>query len=192
MHQLGQRVVSALEPREDQSALEFTQRSLLRLMEDSLGLRFTVSDEEMEWAFWDAALKARLIDGVQAMLAVLSAAGIRMGVVSNSSFARATLERELRRQGVLGRFQMVISSADYGVRKPDPIIFEAALARLGCRPERAWFAGDSVGFDIVGARGAGIHPVAFRPRAAVPPAVGAHSVISAWSELPLLIAAAES
>lgn len=184
---LGNRVMSALEGREDQSALEFTQAALLRIIEDSFDLRFRNSMEETEWQFWSAALGVRLIDGVRDLLALLQARGIRMGVVSNSSFAGRTLERELERHGIRGHFEFVISSADYGIRKPDPIIFEVALRRLAIDAAGAWFAGDNVGYDIVGAASAGIFPVAFNPRAPIPESIGAHAVISQWSQLVPLV-----
>jgi putative hydrolase of the HAD superfamily len=187
VQELGNRVMSALETREDQSALEFTQAALLRIIEDSFDLRFRNSMEETEWEFWSAALEVRLIDGVRELLLLLQARGIRMGVVSNSSFAGSTLERELKRQDIRRHFEFVISSADYGIRKPDPIIFEVALRRLGIDAARAWFAGDNVGYDIVGARSAGIFPVAFNPRAEIPESIGEHAVISRWSQLVPLI-----
>jgi putative hydrolase of the HAD superfamily len=188
---LGGRVVSALEGREDQSAMEFTQASLLRIIEDSFDLRYRKTLLDMEWDFWQAALSVRLIDGVAELLPLVAARGIRMGVVSNSSFAARTLERELDRHGIRGHFDFVVSSADYGVRKPDPIIFEVALRRLGLDASRTWFAGDNVSYDIMGARAAGIFPVAFNPRKEIPAVVGEHAVIVRWSELiPLMSAAA--
>jgi len=113
--------------------------------------------------------------------------GIPLGVVSNSSFSTVTLQRELDRLGILGQFQFVISSAEYGVRKPDPLIFQVALARLGVPAERTWFAGDNVDYDVLGAHGAGIFPVAFRPRAPIPASVGEHAVITEWKELGRLV-----
>jgi putative hydrolase of the HAD superfamily len=187
---LGGRVVSALESREDQSALEFTQASLLRIIEDSFDLRFRKPLLEIEWDFWQAALSVRLIEGVSQLIPLVANNGIRMGVVSNSSFAAATLEKELDRHGILRHFDFVISSADYGVRKPDPIIFEVALRRLGLDASRTWFTGDNVIYDIIGAHSAGIFPVAFNPRKEIPASVGEHAVISRWSELiPLMTAA---
>ena len=84
----------------------------------------------------------------------------------------------------------MISSADYGVRKPDPIIFEVALRRLGMEPGRVWFAGDNISYDIVGARRAGIFPVAFNPRKGIPDEVGEHAVITSWSQLLSLLSSA--
>src|SRR5208337_1286427 len=101
--------------------------------------------------------------------------------------AGCTLERELVLQGIRGAFRFVISSADYGVRKPDPLIFEVALRRLGLDAGRVWFAGDNVGYDIIGARQAGIFPVAYNPRKKIPDTVGEHAVISSWDQLIPLI-----
>ena len=184
---LGNRVMTALDTREDQSALEFSQASLLRIIGDSLDLRFRNSMEETEWEFWNAALEVRLIEGVQELLLHLQSRGIRMGVISNSSFAGGTLDRELQRHGIRRYFEFVISSADYGIRKPDPIIFEIALARLRIEAASAWFAGDNIGYDIVGARSAGIFPVAFKPRSPIPDGIGEHAVVLRWDQLCALI-----
>jgi FMN phosphatase YigB (HAD superfamily) len=52
-----------------------------------------------------------------------------------------------------------VTSAEAGVRKPDPRIFEAALAAVGCPPARAIYVGDSFEIDIAGGRAAGIRSV---------------------------------
>ena len=187
---LGRRVVSATIEREEQSALEFTQASLFRILADAFDLRFRQSMEELEWEFWNAALEISLIDGVRRMLPDVRARGIRSCVISNSSFTAVTIERELRRQGILDAFEFVISSADYGIRKPDALIFEAALLRMGISADKAWFAGDNVGYDIVGARGAGLFPIAFQARSAVPDSIE-HAAIASWSELAGLVEAAD-
>ncbi len=109
-----------------------------------------------------------LIDGVRSLLEELHVLRMPMGVVSNSSFAGLVLERELERQEIRRFFRFVISSADYGLRKPDPLIFEVAVRRLGLEAAQVWFAGDNVGYDIVGAHEAGIFPVAFNPRKEIP------------------------
>lgn len=186
----GRRVVNATVAREEESALELTQASLLTMIADAFGLRPRQGPEETEWVFWRAALQVSIIDGVVDLLDSLDALGLPMGVVSNSSFAACTLEKELEIQGIRGRFRFVISSADYGVRKPDPLIFEVALRRLGFDARQVWFAGDNVGYDVVGAHHAGIFPVAFNPRKLIPDTVGEHAVITSWSQFLPLIASA--
>jgi len=187
---LGRRVVTATIPREEDSALEFTQAGLLRMLADAFGLHPRLTPQESEWVFWTASIQVDLIDGVREALGDVQALGLPMAVISNSSFGGCTLERELARQGIGGFFRFLISSADYGVRKPDPLIFEVALRRIGLEPRQVWFAGDHVGYDVIGAHQAGIFPVAFNPRKEVPRDVGEHAVITAWDQLVPLISGA--
>ena len=187
---LGRRIVTATVAREEESALEYTQAALLKMVGDAFDLRPRLTPEESEWTFWRASLEVSLIDGVVDLLQELESGGMPMAVVSNSSFAGPVLERELQVQGIRRYFRFVISSADYGVRKPDPLIFEVARRRLGLPASRVWFAGDNIGYDIIGASGSGMFPVAFNPRKQVPTTVGEHAVITAWSQFPALIASA--
>jgi putative hydrolase of the HAD superfamily len=53
-----------------------------------------------------------------------------------------------------------------GVEKPDPRIFEIALAELGIGPEQAVYVGDTCFFDVAGARAAGLVPVHVDPAGA--------------------------
>lgn len=91
----------------------------------------------------------------------------QIAVVSNSS---ATLEEELRQFGICQvgpgpgtEVDAVIVSGVVGVEKPDPAIFRMALAAIGVEPSDAVHVGDSVRFDVDGARNAGIEPLHFDP-----------------------------
>jgi putative hydrolase of the HAD superfamily len=53
----------------------------------------------------------------------------------------------------------VVISAELGVAKPDPAIFNAALERLGAVAGDALHVGDSIEADVEGARAAGIEAV---------------------------------
>jgi HAD superfamily hydrolase (TIGR01549 family) len=82
----------------------------------------------------------------------------RLGVVSNFDYAptcRAILERE----GIAALFDTIVISDEVGWRKPKPVIFETALARLGLRPAEALFVGDRADIDVLGARGVGMPSV---------------------------------
>jgi putative hydrolase of the HAD superfamily len=69
------------------------------------------------------------------------AAGVRVAVLSNS------LGREpfdpYSGYYLVGNFDAVILSAEHGIRKPDPAIFQLALDRLGVPPGRCVFADDT-------------------------------------------------
>lgn len=57
----------------------------------------------------------------------------------------------------------VVDSAVVGVAKPDPRIFDIALARAGVSAACAIHVGDSVRADVEGARAAGVRPFHFDP-----------------------------
>jgi len=54
---------------------------------------------------------------------------------------------------------VVIDSHLVGVEKPDPRIFQLALAQAQARPAQAIFVGDIYAIDVLGAERAGIRPL---------------------------------
>jgi HAD superfamily hydrolase (TIGR01549 family) len=79
--------------------------------------------------------------------------GLRLAVVSN---ANGTLHRCLDRVGLADRFEVALDSQLEGVEKPDPRLFQIALARLGARPDRTMHVGDLYHVDVAGARRAAL------------------------------------
>ena len=65
----------------------------------------------------------------------------------------------MRQYGLLPYIQLVISSAEEGVAKPDLRIFKLALQRSSCRPERAVMIGDRIDNDILPAKQMGMHTI---------------------------------
>lgn len=107
------------------------------------------------------------IDGVPAQLRRLHAAGFRLGIVSN---ANGQLEAELLRQRICSRdgkdcaaVDVVIDSTIVGIEKPDPAIFALALDALALPAADCVYVGDSVYFDVGGARAAGIEAFHLTP-----------------------------
>ncbi len=74
------------------------------------------------------------------------------------------LEEELRRRNLAHYFSFVISSADYGVRKPDPRIFNVAVKKMNLEPSAIWFAGDKLEYDVKGAIQSRLFPVWYNPK----------------------------
>jgi putative hydrolase of the HAD superfamily len=68
---------------------------------------------------------------------------------------------EIRAVGLEGYFGAVVISADYGFRKPDRRLFQAALDHLALRPDEAVFVGNDMYRDIYGACQAGMKTVFF-------------------------------
>lgn len=98
-------------------------------------------------------------------LSRLRAAGLRLGVVSNSD---GRVEEALQAAGLRDYFDVIVDSGLAGVEKPDPAIFRPALERLGVRPEETRYVGDLYEIDVAGAQAAGIPAVLLQPVGAAP------------------------
>jgi len=83
----------------------------------------------------------------------LRSQGVKLVGVSNWD---CSLGEVLDRCGLSQHLDAVVSSAGAGARKPDPAIFERALALAGCRAGEALHVGDTPEEDVQGARAAGI------------------------------------
>lgn len=112
-------------------------------------------------------LWSRTTHDATAMLAELRAAGLTVGVVSNSD---GRVEHLLEAAGLRPLLDFVIDSGSVGVEKPDPRIFALACERAGVLPQQALHVGDVYEVDVLGARAAGVTPVLFDPDDLVPDA----------------------
>ena len=127
-------------------------------------LRDGLPDDERIAAIDNAALTSALLASlrfepfadVRPALAAARAAGRRLLVVSNWD---ASLNEVLDRLGLSPMLDGVVTSAEFGVRKPAPEIFEHALALAGVAADEAIHIGDSLAEDVAGARAAGIEAV---------------------------------
>ena len=135
------------------------------LVASHAGVRATPEQFVRAWADLDAYHAASnlwevVLGGVPEALAKLRAMGLRIVVVSN---ANGTLRAKLGRLGLEGLVDAILDSHEVGVEKPDPRIFEIALAAAGVAPEAAIHVGDLYEVDVVGARAAGIRAVLVDP-----------------------------
>jgi putative hydrolase of the HAD superfamily len=97
-----------------------------------------------------------------AALAAAREAGLITGVISNSNGTIASLMESV---GFLPYLDFVLDSSVVGVEKPDPRIFELALARAGVAAHEAVFVGDFYSIDVEGARAAGLDAILLDPGA---------------------------
>ncbi len=92
--------------------------------------------------------RERLYPGVEALLGRLSKSH-RLGVIANQSTGT---EERLRRLGIRDAFSVVAASAELGIAKPDPRIFQQAARTAGCSPADATMIGDRLENDIAPAK----------------------------------------
>lgn len=112
---------------------------------------------------------------------------IPMGVVSNSIFSSDLLKNDIGEFSVPEAFQFVISSAEFGFRKPHPAIFEHAVRELGSTNSKTWYVGDLWENDVVGSSGAGLVPVWLNASASSPDVSIPHLRVENWTELGKLL-----
>jgi HAD superfamily hydrolase (TIGR01549 family) len=105
---------------------------------------------DAEHAVWRPARS--LADGVHELLDGLHAEGLALGLVTNTWPDPARLlRRELEEFELADRLDAVVLSGELGLGKPDPAIFEAALADLGVEATAALYVGDRLLDDVQGA-----------------------------------------
>ena len=183
----AQRISREVAERRDTFHIETPWVSLTRLIHDALGTRFDTPIEDLELGFWDAGVETRPMPGVFEALVSFRAAGIPMGVVSNSSFRQHVIRHELSKHGVAEFMNIVVVSAEYAVRKPNPLIIEAAAGLLGTPCADTWFVGDRIDTDIAGAAAAGLTPILLSNGSSArvePPAI----TVTRWSDIARLVA----
>lgn len=123
---------------------------LVGLAHDAEGLAQDVHTAYLDARYW------MIIDDVPACLKDLKKQGLQLGIISNWA---PNLKKLLRDLSLVPYFDEIISSADVGYRKPDPMIFTLLLERLDLNPEEVLHVGDRIDADGVGARSAGIEPI---------------------------------
>jgi putative hydrolase of the HAD superfamily len=97
-----------------------------------------------------------LFDDVVETLDALGGTGATLGIVSNFE---AWLDDLLAALGVRERFPVLVISGLDGIEKPDPRIYELALARAGVTAGEAAFVGDNPEFDVDPPAALGMFPV---------------------------------
>lgn len=85
----------------------------------------------------------------------LAALDIPLGIVSSAVYA-PFLERTLKEQGIRGAFLSVTTSAGAGFYKTRPEIYWRSASAMGLAPESMLHVGDSLAFDVAGAKRAGL------------------------------------
>ncbi|MBA3268377.1 MAG: HAD family hydrolase [Acidimicrobiia bacterium] len=95
-------------------------------------------------------------DEVPFVLGELRRRGVTVAVCSNWGW---DLDAALEMAGLGGVADVAVTSAQAGVRKPHPRIFELTIEACGISPGDALFVGDTWFPDVEGPLAAGMHPV---------------------------------
>jgi putative hydrolase of the HAD superfamily len=171
-----------------------TQRSarlmdLLREASDALGL--DVADAVLQRA-QDAHLDAwtptiRHHPAAADVLGELRAAGLGLGLLSNTHWPRSFHERFLERDGLAGLLDQRLYTSEIDWVKPHPAPFELLAGRLGADPAACVVVGDRPIDDVEGGRAAGMRTVWIRNAYAPGDGEAADAVVDDLAEVPAVL-----
>lgn len=133
-----------------------TVEELSRNLVRELGVESANAPAIADAFFQDSLVKAQASARILGQLA----GRYRLGIVSNFY---GNLETICDETGIGKHTGVVVDSVRVGFEKPDPRIFEAALAALAATPDSAIFVGDSLPRDMEGARRLGMRHVYVKP-----------------------------
>jgi putative hydrolase of the HAD superfamily len=163
--------------------IRYARRVLEQMGGDGPGLETCAREIYDEWA---ACQHFSLYDDVQPVLEQLHAAGLRIGLISNTHRCLASLQSHFELEPYI---TAALSSSDHGYMKPHPSIFEAALRLLDARPTESVMVGDSLNHDIRGARQVGMNGVLIeRSATSDSETLAGVPVIRTLAELPEMLA----
>lgn len=100
----------------------------------------------------------RLIEDAIPTLDLLQQSGFRMGMISNTSDDK-NVQQLIDRHGLRHYFEVILTSAGCGIRKPDQRIFQLALEQIQVSPTETAMVGDTLEADILGANLAGLYSI---------------------------------
>ncbi len=125
-------------------------------------------------------------------LAALQKMGYRLGLISNAA-DDADVQTLVDKASIRPFFDIILTSAGEGIRKPNPRIFQKMLDFWGFSPEKVAMVGDTLGADILGAQNAGIFSIWITRRSNTPAnhahahTIHADATIDTLEELPGLL-----
>ncbi len=99
----------------------------------------------------------RLFEDVPDLLDVARARGLPVALITNSAAAPTTLKLEAL--GLLEAFDAIVTTDTLGFGKPDPRMYLEACRRVDTPAAACVCVGDSLAWDVLGARDAGLRAV---------------------------------
>ena len=85
-----------------------------------------------------------------------------LSIITNTHY-KFLIYNNLRTMGISNYFNLILTSVEYGIRKPDSRIFREAIKRLSAKPETIIYVGDNYSEDYQGAISAGIRCILLDP-----------------------------
>jgi len=144
-----------------QDWIEYSSDKALRMALAEFGhadVPQSLIDESLQTLYAYGETLWRPFPDTYATLDALRDRGYRLGIVSNARDA-GNVHRLIDNNRLRPWFDPILISAEFGVRKPNPRIFNAVLEAWGIGPDEAIGVGDMLGADVLGAKNAGMRGV---------------------------------
>ncbi len=135
-----------------------SRRELVALTLSNLGLDAGQTANDIAEAYAEikeASLEA--FPGAIGTLTHIRETGKGMALITNGLSRSQRIK--IDRFGLKPLFDCIIIQEEFGVGKPDPRVFQHALAQLEAQPSEAVMIGDNLNADIAGAQSLGIRTV---------------------------------
>jgi putative hydrolase of the HAD superfamily len=134
-----------------------------RLMAQRLGSPGTAAIREqvdrLIYRGWESFFtEIKLYSRVRETLDSLRRAGLKLALLSDFP-----PERKLQALGLEGLWDLVLCSELTGALKPDPLPFASLVQGLGLEPSQVLYVGNSLSYDIRGAKNAGLRTAFISP-----------------------------
>jgi len=116
--------------------------------------RLAAAAEDLAFFYETRYQVRRLRPEVPIVLRALLRKGFRLAIISNV-ISRGLVPLKLAEYGIAHYFDPVVTSSNFGWRKPNERIFHEATRLMGLQPAACAYVGDTVSRDVIGARRAG-------------------------------------
>ena len=115
--------------------------------------------EQLVYRGWEPLFTSiPLFDGVRECLQIFRDSGIKLGILSDFP-----PEKKIRNLGIADFFDVLLCSEIIGRLKPNPLPFITLARYMELPPEQILYVGNSVPYDIIGAKGVGMQTALILP-----------------------------
>ena len=120
-------------------------------------------------------------DHLHSMLQQLKTKGLKLGIITNG-YGQFQLDN-IKALEIENEFESILISEWEGVKKPDPLIFQRALANLGVVAEECLFVGDHPINDVMAAQQVGMTGVWKKDQFGEEQKIEAHYIVNDLLEI---------
>lgn len=145
--------------RKNGNNIEIDECSILKTIYKYMDIELSISFEEAERIIWDGLSKGAIMPYADVMINYLNSVGIRTAVISNIVFSSNALKERLDKLLPNNKFEFVLTSSEYILKKPNLLMFEEAMNKARLKADKIWYCGDNIAKDVCGAHNVGMFPV---------------------------------